>query len=158
MSLDPTSSGPQVAQEEPPSLIRGFRATIPSSEVAKQRRRMIRGGLIEEELGGKIGLKKLGDRARGLLMERGEEEEERELDVGRKSRRRKARESRRQSDGRHLEGKLHLEDLLQQADEIAQDKENLQVRTVSRISIGTLRFANEAVYHPRRDSRSIRQD
>jgi division protein 1 len=132
MSLDGGPRNSAFAQEVPPSLIRGFKATIPSSELAKQRRRVVRGGLVEEELGGKIGLKKLGDRARGLLTERGEEDE-RELDMGRKSRkRRKARESRRKSEGRHLEGRLHLEDLVKQAEEIRQDKENLHVRTVSR--------------------------
>ncbi|RSH90672.1 Mitochondrial fission protein [Saitozyma podzolica] len=129
MSLDGGPRNSAFAQEVPPSLIRGFKATIPSSELAKQRRRVVRGGLVEEELGGKIGLKKLGDRARGLLTERGEEDE-RELDMGRKSRkRRKARESRRKSEGRHLEGRLHLEDLVKQAEEIRQDKENLHVRT-----------------------------
>ncbi|WVQ80400.1 mitochondrial division protein 1 [Cryptococcus sp. DSM 104549] len=127
LSLD----DPHTGEEQVPSLIRGFKATIPSSEVAKQRRRMMRGGLVDEDLGGKIGLKKLGDRARGLLTERGEGDEDEEgLGVGRQAakRRRKKRESRRISEGRHLEGKLKLEDLVQQAEEIAQDKENLHVR------------------------------
>lgn len=75
----------------------------------------------------KIGLKVLGDRARGLLTEGGEGEE---LGVGqRNKRRRKGRHSKIGSGG--FGGKLHLEDLVQQADEIAQDKENLHVRTVS---------------------------
>lgn len=133
LSLDTPQEGPQ---GEPPSLIRGFKATVPSSELPKQRRRMIRGGLVDENLGlEKIGLKRLGDRARGLLTERGEGEGEGEssVGVGRKSKkRRKARESRRISEGLHLQGKLHLEDLVKQADEIAQDKENLHVRAVSR--------------------------
>ncbi|WVQ64748.1 mitochondrial division protein 1 [Kwoniella botswanensis] len=114
-----------------PSLIKGFKATIPSSELAKQRRRLIRGGIIDQDLGNeKLGLKKLGDRARGLLTNHEEDQEgEGELDIGRKAKRRKRqRESRRISEGRHLEGKLHLEDLVQQADEIQQDKENLHVR------------------------------
>lgn len=77
----------------------------------------------------KIGLKKLGDRARGLLTEREDDiGSEDSLGVGRKSRKKKRA---RISEGRNLEGKLHVEDLLKQADEIAQDKENLQVRTVS---------------------------
>ncbi|RXK39116.1 mitochondrial division protein 1 [Tremella mesenterica] len=127
LPLDPPAERPS---EEPPSLLRGFKATIPSSEMAKQRRRRIRGGLVDENLGNeKIGLKRLGDRARGLLTEKAEEDEN-ELGVGRKTRRRRrAREARRLSEGRNLEGKLHLEDLVQQAEEIAQDKENLQVRT-----------------------------
>lgn len=127
LSLDPSAS--QTPHEPAPSLIRGFKATIPSSEMAKQRRRMIRGGLVDEDMGfEKIGLKRLGDRARGLLTEGGEEEPD--LGVGRKGKkRRKGRHSRKSSGG--FGGKLHLEDLLQQADEIAQDKENLHVRTVS---------------------------
>ncbi|AAW46166.1 hypothetical protein CNBK1470 [Cryptococcus deneoformans B-3501A] len=122
-------SHPQNGQNSP-SLIRGFKATIPSSELAKQRRRMVRGGIVDEDLGGKIGLKKLGDRARGLLTEKGEDEEDGELGVGRHAvkKRRKKRESRRFTEGRHLEGKLRLEDLAKQADEIGQDKENLHVR------------------------------
>ncbi|KAL7418917.1 Mitochondrial fission protein [Cryptotrichosporon argae] len=117
-------------QVDAPSLIRGFKATIPSSELAKQRRRMIRGGLIDRDLGfEKIGLKKLGDQARGLLTQADDGPGNGELDlgVGRKKRRRH-RQARRVSGDRHLEGKLHLEDLVQQADEIAQDKENLHVR------------------------------
>ncbi|ODN75955.1 mitochondrial division protein 1 [Cryptococcus amylolentus CBS 6039] len=113
----------------PPSLIRGFKATIPSSEMAKQRRRTVRGGIVDEDLGGELGLKRLGDRARGLLTEHGEADGEGELGVGRKAakKRRKKRESRRLTEGRH-DGKLRLEDLAKQADEISQDKDNLHVR------------------------------
>jgi division protein 1 len=119
---------------EQPSLIKGFKATIPSSELPKQRRRLIRGGLGEEELGGKLGLKKLGDRARGLLTEGcedGDPRDQQELEMGRKSTRRKARERRRVQDAHGGRGKLCLEDLVKQADEISQDKENLHTRTVS---------------------------
>lgn len=82
---------------------------------------------MDEDLGHeKFGLKKLGDRARGLLTEAGEPEGE--LGVGRGKKRRKGRHSRRSSAG--FGGRIHLEDLVRQADEIAQDKENLHVRTV----------------------------
>jgi len=88
---------------------------------------MIRGGLVDEDLGHeKIGLKKLGDRARGLLTEG--DDAESGLGVGRKSRKKR----RERVDARKRAGRLHLEDLVKQADEIAQDKENLNVRTVSR--------------------------
>lgn len=88
---------------------------------------MIRGGLVDEDLGyEKIGLKRLGDRARGLLTE-GEDADHEGLGVGRKNRKKR----RERKDMRRLEGKLHLEDLVKQADEIAQDKENLNIRTVS---------------------------
>lgn len=127
LSLEPPKDGPEGAA---PSLIRGFKATVPSSELPKQRRRMLRGGMVDQGLiHERIGLKKLGDRARGLLTEREDDApSEDSLGVGRKSRRKKRA---RMSEGRHLEGKLHVEDLLKQADEIAQDKENLHVRTVS---------------------------
>jgi division protein 1 len=125
MSMDQTAESNLT-----PSLIRGFKATVPSSELPKQRRRMIRGGLVDADLGyEKIGLKKLGDRARGLLTE-GEVDEQQDRDGLGVGRRRKKRRERK--DSRRLEGKLHLEDLVKQADEIAQDKENLNVRTVSR--------------------------
>ncbi|KAL1412014.1 Mitochondrial fission protein [Vanrija albida] len=116
-----------VGEEPAVSLIQGFRATIPSSELPKQRRRMVRGEIVDEDIGSeKLGLKKLGDRARGLLTEGGEPEDEGQ-DAGRKSRRRrKKRESRRHDI--HHESKLHLEDLVKHADEIAQDKENLRIR------------------------------
>jgi division protein 1 len=92
---------------------------------------MIRGGLVDEDMGyEKIGLKKLGDRARGLLTEGGDTGDESGLEVGRRGKkRRKGRQSKVGAGG--FGGKIHLEDLVQQADEIAQDKENLHVRTVS---------------------------
>lgn len=126
--VEPQKSGPEGIA---PSLIRGFKATVPSSELPKQRRRLLRGGLVDQDLGyEKIGLKKLGDRARGLLTDRDDDAGSSEdgLGVGRRRGRKKKRA--RLSEGRSLEGRLHLEDLLKQADEIALDKENLHVRTV----------------------------
>lgn len=134
MSLDQDqSSSSSPTSQMTPSLIRGFRATVPSSELPKQRRRMLRGGLVDEDFSGaKIGLKRLGDRARGLLTieEDGENGSENGLGVGRRQKKRKAR----RSEAKRLEEKLHLEDLVKQADEIAQDKENLNVRTVSQLA------------------------
>ncbi|WWC66892.1 mitochondrial division protein 1 [Kwoniella pini CBS 10737] len=123
----------QGEEGEQPSLIRGFKATIPSSELAKQRRRVIRGDIVDADLGNsKLGLKKLGDRARGLLTNHEENHlEEDELALNRKSKRKKRQRdhNRRISESRRqLEGKLKSEDLVQQADEIQQDKENLHVR------------------------------
>ena len=118
-------------------LIQGFKATIPSSEMAKLRRRRVRGGLADEEVGGggKIGLKRLGDQARGLLTEgegdqaRRNEGEDQGKTVGRKSRRRrKGYKDARGPGGREFP----LEELMRQADEIGMDKENLRVRRVSR--------------------------
>ncbi|KAI5452577.1 Mitochondrial fission protein [Naganishia albida] len=114
-------------------LIQGFKATIPSSEMAKQRRRRVRGGLADEEVGGgKIGLKKLGDQARGLLTE-GEEQNEvpdgqGTLVVGRKTKRR--RRGHKYPRNHSISGgkELGLEELMRQADEIGMDKDNLRVR------------------------------
>lgn len=49
---------------------------------------------MDEDLGGKIGLKKLGDRARGLLTEKGEDEDDGELGVGRHAAKRNERRGR----------------------------------------------------------------
>lgn len=144
-----------------PSLIQGFRATVPSSEFAKQRRRRVRGGLADEELlalenrdgdggsnetGGKIGglnLKRLGDRARGLLTEDGEdgEGENGDGDGGGEDgpqaaarRRRRLRRGRGRS-SRHARTltstaghEFTLEELSTQCQEISVDKENIRVR------------------------------
>jgi division protein 1 len=122
-----------------------FKATIPTSELAKQRRRRVRGGVADDDLllldgpGNKIGLKKLGDRARGLLTNEGEEQTELELEEersrARKSRRRRLRKGRggKGEGARELgimEG-LGLDELTRQVKEIAVDKDNLTVRKVS---------------------------
>ena len=153
MSLDSTPP----TQEMMPSLIRGYRATVPSSELPKQRRRMIRGGLVDEDFGyEKIGLKRLGDRARGLLTEQPEDALGSEASFGTAKKRRKRKT--RSHDARRREGKLHLEDLVKQADEIAQDKENLHVRTVSPnlILLSLASVLMELVFNTRRDIRSVR--
>jgi len=161
LSLEKPKDGPEGAA---PSLIRGFKATVPSSEMPKQRRRMLRGGVVDEGLGyEKIGLKKLGNRARGLLTERDEDAgSEDSLGVGRKLKRKKRA---RISESRHLEGKLHLEDLVKQADEIAQDKENLQVRTVratlitrSELTVSSPLYMPRSTRYPPRSTSSRRSE
>ena len=86
----------------------------------------------------KIGLKKLGDRARGLLTQEGEEQTELELEEerqrARKSRRRRLRKGRGGGgEGARelgiMEG-LGLDELTKQVKEIAVDKDNLRVRKV----------------------------
>lgn len=123
------------------SLIRGFKATIPTSELAKQRRRRVRGGVADDDLliesssgPSTLGLKRLGDRARGLLTE-GEEQTEAELEEersrARKARRRKMRKGRgggtTATDLAVMEG-LGIDELTRQVKEIAIDKDNLRVR------------------------------
>lgn len=117
------------------SLLKGFNATIPSSEKSRIRRRQLRN--VDAP---KIGLKKLGLNARGLLIddEEGDGDEGQSVaseddvvlvgrtdDWGRKGKRKKrGRES--------LSAAKHLgrEELKRQTQEIIRDKENLHVRRV----------------------------
>lgn len=134
---------PPAGDDNAVSLIRGFKATIPTSELAKQRRRRVRGGVADDDLllldssnAGGLGLKKLGDRARGLLTNEGEEQTELELEEersrARKSRRRRLRKGRGSKgdsarEAGVVEG-LGLDELTRQVKEIAVDKDNLVVR------------------------------
>ncbi|KIJ68810.1 hypothetical protein HYDPIDRAFT_173441 [Hydnomerulius pinastri MD-312] len=108
------------------SLLRGFNATIPSSEKNRTRRRQMRN--VDAP---RIGLKKLGLHARGMLE--GDEEEEEgqsvasEDDVivvgpGRRKGKRRARES------LSTTKTLGKDELTRQSQEIVRDKENLHVR------------------------------
>jgi mitochondrial division protein 1 len=94
------------------SLLRGFNATIPSSEKGKTRRRKIRNMEVE----GELGLKKMGLEARGLL-------EDAPKDKGRKGKRR-GRES------LTAPKVLGRQELKLQKSEVMLDKENLAVRRV----------------------------
>ena len=120
----------EVPDEEPPSgvsLLRGFNATIPSSERGKARRRQMRN--VEAP---RMGLKKLGMNARGLLTEddaSGSEDDlvvvGRETNVtSRQKGKRRARES--------LSASVSFgkEELRRQKKEILLDKENIHVRRV----------------------------
>ncbi|KAH7930577.1 Trp-Asp repeat-containing protein [Leucogyrophana mollusca] len=112
------------------SLLRGFNATIPSSEKNRTRRRQMRN--VDTP---RIGLKKLGMNARGLMQE-GEEDHEGQSvvseedvvmvaqvdDRGKRKARRRGRES---LSAAKTFGK---EELARQTQEIVRDKENLHVR------------------------------
>jgi division protein 1 len=106
------------------SLLRGFEATIPSADGSRTRRRQMRN--VDTP---KLGLKKLGMNARGLLTEEEEDTENQSVVseddivvVGRKKR--KGRES------LSTAKRLGKEELTRQRDEILRDKENLHVRRV----------------------------
>lgn len=124
------------------SLYRGFKATVPTSELAKQRRRQVRGNIADDDLlltassssGGRaLGLKKLGDRARGLLTE-GEDQTEAELEEERSRARKLRRRRLRKGRGGAQDGELAaiqglgLDELTRQVKEIAVDQDNLRVR------------------------------
>ncbi|ETW87713.1 hypothetical protein HETIRDRAFT_431969 [Heterobasidion irregulare TC 32-1] len=105
-----------------PSLLRGFEATIPSADSGRTRRRMTRSVEVP-----RIGLKKLGAGARGLMLDEESEEDVvvvRQGDRGRgkKGRKKRGRES---LSANKVFGKDELE---RQTHEILKDKENLHVR------------------------------
>lgn len=100
------------------SLLRGFNATIPSSEKGKTRRRKTRN--VETP---HLGLKKLGQNARGLLSDDADEVPA-PIGRGRKGKGRKGRESLGAS------VKLGREELEHQTREIMLDKENITIRRV----------------------------
>lgn len=107
------------------SLLRGFKATIPSSEKGKSRRRQTRN--VETP---RMGLKKLSMSARGLLMDEEHEHESASEDdtvlVGKSRLKGKRKGKPRQSLGASV--KLGKEELRRQEQEIILDKENLHVR------------------------------
>lgn len=118
------------------SLLRGFNATIPSSERGKSRRRQTRN--VDTP---RLGLKKLGMGARGLLMEE-EETSTSEDDLvvvkshnskgkGKGKGRRRARESLGASVA------LGKDELQRQTGEILLDKENIHVRKVRNLDVCT---------------------
>ncbi|KAI0793324.1 WD40 repeat-like protein [Abortiporus biennis] len=112
------------------SLLRGFNATIPSSEKSKTRRRQTRN--VETP---RIGLKKLGMSARGLLAEDEDHEgesvasEDDVVVVGRTEGKGKKSKHRRKGRESLAAGKVFGKDeLVRQTHEIERDKENLHVR------------------------------
>lgn len=111
------------------SLLRGFNATIPSSEKGKARRRQTRN--VDTP---KLGLKRLGMSARGMLADDDESvaSEDDVVLVGRSEgtgKKSKAKRKGRQS----LAAQVNFgkDELLRQTQEIERDKENLHVRRVS---------------------------
>ena len=114
------------------SLIRGFNATIPSSDKSRIRRRQTRNVDVP-----RLGLKKMGMNARGLLADDEDNEgesvasEEDMVMIGRSEAR--GRKLRPKKKGRQSlsAGKVFgTEELKRQTREIQRDKENLHVRRV----------------------------
>ena len=112
------------------SLLRGFNATIPSSEQGKIRRRQLRN--VETPL---LGLRKLGMNARGLLSEDEEHDEqsvasEEDVVIIRQSQPRPKKKGRESLSASKRFGK---NELMRQRQEILIDKENIHVRKVHRL-------------------------
>jgi division protein 1 len=116
------------------SLLRGFKATIPSSEQGKIRRRQMRN--VDTP---RLGLKKLGMNARGLLSEDDEHDEqsvasEEEVVIVRQSQTRQKKKGRESLSASKRLGK---DELVRQRQEILIDKENIHVRKVHHLPIHT---------------------
>jgi len=108
------------------SLLRGFKATIPSSEKGKERRRKVRNVDAPH-----MGLKKLGMSARGMLTEDDVSEASHD-EFGTPTRTIKGKGGKRKGrESLSANVKLGREELSRQKDEIILDKENLHVRRVS---------------------------
>lgn len=107
------------------SLLRGFKATIPSSERGKGRRRQTRN--VDAP---RIGLKKLGMNARGLLSEDAYHEHESgsDDDVVVVNAPTKGRRGRRTRESLGASVALGKDELHRQEQEILLDKENIHVR------------------------------
>lgn len=109
------------------SLLRGFNATVPSSEKNRTRRKQMRN--VETP---RIGLKKLGMSARGMMMEDEEERsiasEEDVVVVSRLDERGKRKGKRRGRESLSAAKTLGKDELRRQTQEILLDKENLHVR------------------------------
>ncbi|KAF8508746.1 WD40-repeat-containing domain protein [Gautieria morchelliformis] len=132
--LQIVEAAPELLREDVPepegiasdvSLLRGFKATMPSATKGKMRRRQARNVDV-----GPLGLKKLGSNVRGLLDEDLVEAEASEGDdvvlIGKKKGKWKPKRRGRQSLGAGIAfGKEELE---RQTDEIIRDKENSHVR------------------------------
>jgi division protein 1 len=111
------------------SLLRGFNATVPSSEKNRTRRKQMRN--VETP---RIGLKRLGMSARGMMME---DEEERSIVseddvvvVTRSDERGKRKGRRRGRESLSASKALGKDELSRQTQEILLDKENIHVRRV----------------------------
>ena len=106
-----------------PSLLRGFEATVPSADTARQRRRATRN--VDAP---RLGLKRLSLGARALMAEETESEED-VVVVAREQRGRRGRKKRGR-ESLSANKVFGREELVRQTREIARDKENLHVRRV----------------------------
>ncbi len=105
------------------SLLRGFNATIPSADQNRARRRQMRS--VDTP---RLGLKRLGMTARGMITEDDVGSEEDVVVVSASESGRKGK--RRGRESLSTAKKLGKDELNRQATEIARDKENIHVRRV----------------------------
>lgn len=132
--LTPIPEAEGVAKEV--SLLKGFNATIPSSEKGKARRRKTRNLQLDEEDEEDVesDFKRLGLQSRGMLTEGPHNTSG---DEGHGTVRKKRKSSRKSGDAVKASKILGKDELNRQRKEILQDKENLHVRRV-RVSLISL--------------------
>lgn len=119
-----------VSEANQVSLLRGFEATIPSATQSRDRRRR------ERTLQGpKLGLKSMGDRARGLLTDIGDDsiDEVVVAAAGASAQpdfvdREKRKEKRSQIRAKHKDIPLSEADLLRQEKEVRREKDDIDIR------------------------------
>ncbi|KAI0045742.1 WD40 repeat-like protein [Auriscalpium vulgare] len=126
----PTAAGSDGEGGGPPSLLRGFQATIPSADKGRTRRRQTRN--VEAP---RMGMKRMSMGARGLMVEdagaEGEgESEEDVVVVGKRGERERGKRGRKKRGRESLSAQkvFGREELERQTSEIKRDKENLHVR------------------------------
>ncbi|SPO32586.1 related to CAF4 - CCR4 associated factor [Ustilago trichophora] len=141
LDLDANQTGPRAAIEGPRSksepsvsLLRGFQATIPSSTEGRQRRRRVRAIASGFEDGPegptKLGLKAMGDKARGLMVEGVESEPVSAFQAREQRHARRNQASRilsRGKDGTRT-SVIELEELERQLREIEREQDDVGVR------------------------------
>ena len=141
------------------SLLRGFNATIPSSEQGKIRRRQMRN--VDTP---RLGLRKLGLNARGLLSNSEEDDNEGQSVVSEDDvvvvRRPPASPKKKGRESLSASKRLGKEELTRQRREILIDKENIHVRKVrcSLFPVFKIFESNFAESDQRRHRRNQQQD
>lgn len=123
-SYDAEGSGGGSGSTTGVSLLRGFEATIPSARQARDRRRQERA-----RQGPRMGLKQMGDRARGLLTDGDGDVGDASFDSSYASPSRDAKRKERQA-LRHKAKDIPLseESLLRQSREVTREKDDIDVR------------------------------
>lgn len=119
-----TAYDDQSASASQVSLLRGFEATIPSAKQARSRRRRERA-----REGPRLGLKQMGDRARGLLTDGDVDSPDASFDASVASPSRDARRKERQAmRSKAKDIPLSEESLHRQSGEVTKEKDDIDVR------------------------------
>ena len=117
------------------SLLRGFQATVPSALEGRNRRRKVRAiasGLdpdVNDGASPKLGLKAMGDKARGLMVEGSSESESISIFSAREQRHaRRAQAAKALGKSGNRGAALDMAELEKQMDEIAREKDDIGIK------------------------------